>query len=368
VNGRFFIVVPLLVFSAASLGSPLASAAGPSAAGAPKGAAVLPASPAAPAVGGGAGAAGSVKQGPGPTAAEHLRRAAKARRAGRWAEAADAYRAAYELEPRPEIAGDLGVCEMNLGRHRDAAEHLLMNLENPAGLPEEQRRRFEEAQDRAEREVATVAIGANPTTAEVFVDERSLGAPRDTYIVFLDPGPHTFRARLPGYDDAVSTLDATPGAALQVSLLLREHRPPPVAPPIVPVVRCRAGVDCGGRVTTTLRYVGFATAGAALVAGAGMAISGEVLDAELNQRVGGRALDTCSGRGTLQLCRDLTELRNTRDILASGAVLGFVTAGVVGAVTVSSFWWAPAPRSAARIGIAPATSSGQIGARVLGYW
>ena len=120
--------------------------------------------------------------------------------------------------------------------------------------------------------------------------------------------------------------------------------------------------------TTTLRYVGFATAGAALVAGAGMAIGGEVLDAELNQRVGGRALDTCSGRGTLQLCRDLTELRNTRDILASGAVWGFVTAGVVGAVTVSSFWWAPGPRAEGPIRVAPAVSRDEAGLTIYGGW
>jgi hypothetical protein len=255
-----------------------------------------------------------------------------------------------------------------LGRYRDAAEHLLVSLEDPAALPKEQRWRFAEAQDRAEREVTTVAIGANPTTAEVWVDGRSLGAPRDTYVVYLDPGPHTFRAQLAGYDDAVSTLDAKPGAALQVSLPLREHPPPPSAPPIIPVAHCPAGAGCGRRVASTLRYVGFAAAGAALVAGAGMAIGAEALDAELAKQAGGRALDTCSGRGTLPLCRDLTELRSTRDVLASGAVLGFMAAGAIGAVTISSFWWAPAPHSPARIGIAPATTRGQLGARVMGYW
>jgi len=347
------IVLPAFVFSVSCLLARAASAAGPSPGEPQSAAGPPPTTPAGP---------------PGQTAENHLRRAERARKARRWEEAADAYRAAWALDPRPEIAGELGVCEVALGSYRDAAEHLQISLDSAARLSEDQRRRFDEALERAEEKVASVAIGANPPDAEVWVDGRSLGAPRETYLIHLDPGPHTFRARLAGHDDAIATLDAMPGTTPMVPLVLQKHMPHPSAPPSVAPVRCRAGADCGGRVATTLRYLGFATTGTALALGAGFAFGAAALDAELEERIAGRARDACWSKGNLQPCRDLTELRNTRDLLAGGATLGFAAAGVVGAVTVSSFWWAPGPRRDARIRIAPAMSQRQLGATVHGHW
>lgn len=338
-SGRFCVIVALLMFSAVVIRSTPAQAAEPAASA----------------------------RAPDPTAAEHLRRATRARLGKRWAEAADAYRIAYEIEPRPEIAGELGVCLVHLGRHREAAEMLLVSLEDPAVLPEEQRRRFAKAQQQAEREVAAVAISANPATAEILIDGRSLGPPLGTYLIYLDPGPHTLQARLAGYEDAVAHLDAKSGTTERISLPLRERRPPPKpspgrAPP------CHPGADCGGRVIGTLRLVGFAAAGAALAAGAGMAIAAEALDTQRARLAAGRAPDTCPRRGSPELCSDLTELRSTRDSLAGGAILGFIAAGVVGGVTATSFWWAPSPRKPARIGAGAVMGPAQIGGSVRGYW
>ncbi|HSN99739.1 MAG TPA: PEGA domain-containing protein [Candidatus Nanopelagicales bacterium] len=336
------IVVPLLMFSAVVVGPSAAWCEGLAAAGTSKGAAAQ-----------------------GPSFAESLRRGERARKAKRWAEAAEGYRAAYALEPRPEIAGELGECEVQLGRFREAAEHLAIGLEDPEALTDEQWRRFQSAQERAEREIATVAIAANPTAAEVWVDERSLGAPRDSYVVFLDPGRHTFRARLAGYHDGVTTIEMKAGSAQQVSLVLREHRAPPPPPPAPP--RCRAGVDCGGKVAGTLRSIGFATAGGALALGAGMIIAGEVLDAELKERTAGLARYDCRGKQSTPWCMGLRELRSTRDKLASAGMIGLVAGGTVGLVTLSSLWWAPGSPSA-RVGVAPVVGPGEAGASVYGHW
>ncbi|HSN99607.1 MAG TPA: PEGA domain-containing protein [Candidatus Nanopelagicales bacterium] len=313
----------------------------------------------------GLAAAGTSKgaAGQGPSVAELLRRGERARKAKRWAEAAEGYRAAYAVEPRPVIAGELGACEVQLGRFREAAEHLGIGLEDPEALTDEQWRRFQAAQERAEREIATVAIAANPTAAEVWVDERSLGAPRDSYVVFLDPGRHTFRARLAGYHDGFTTIEMKAGSAQQVSMVLREHRPPPPAAP-----RCRAGVDCGGKVANALRYVGFATAGGALALGAGMVIRGEAMDAELEERSAGLARYDCRGKRSAPLCMGLRELRSTRDKLASAGIIGLVAGGTVGFVTLSSFWWAPGSQARARVGVAPAVGPGEAGASIYGHW
>lgn len=305
--------------------------------------------------------------------AEHLRRGAAARKAGRWKEAADAYRAAWEQDPRPEIAGELGVCEVALGRYRDAAEHLYLGLAQPESLSRDQRRRFVQAQERAEREVAAVALSARPASAEVIVDGRSLGEPRPTYVVFLEPGPHTFRARLAGHEDAVVMIATAAGTPSEVGLELVERRPPPVvsapAPAqSAPVMQCRPGEDCSGKLATTFRIVGFTATGAGIVAGAGMAIGAAVLQDELKERSAVLGRRGCSGKGTIEPCNELVSLWEMRDTLASGAVLSFIAAGAIGAATVSSFWWAPTPRSEHAVRVAPVTSRSHVGVAVHGRW
>ena len=302
------------------------------------------------------------------SAAEHLRRAERARAAGRWAEAAEAYRAAWALDPRPEIAGELGAAEVALGRFRDGAEHLEMSLDRPGSLSADQRRRFAWAMAGATREVATVAVSTNPPSAEVWLDGRSLGQPAASYVVHLDPGRHTFRARLEGYQETTVTLDAEAGTAPTVSIPMEKPRPAPTAAPRSAPLECRPGEDCTGAVASTLRYIGFGVTGGALAAGVMMTIGARVLDTKLGERIADQRPDACWGKGTLQPCRDLTELRHTRDVVSSGAALGFIIAGAVGAVTVSSFWWAPQPGSKTRIGAAPSVARGHVGAAVHGHW
>jgi len=303
---------------------------------------------------------------PGVQVTEYLRRAARARKAGQWAEAADAYRAAWGLEQQPELAGELGVCEVALGRYREAAEHLQISMEKPESLSQEQLRRFESAQARAEREVATVVISANPPNAQVSVDDQPPREPRSTYIIFLEPGRHTLRAQLDGYEDARVTLDAVPGTSPEIPLRLRERRPP--SKPSAPPLRCRPGTDCGGKLANTLRYVGFATAGAGLAAGAGMVMGAAVLQNEMTNRAATVGPNGCWGKGALNPCKNLVTLREARNMLAGGAVLTFIGAGVVAGVTVSSFWWAPGPRAEGPIRVAPAVSRNEAGLTIYGGW
>ncbi|WP_437288732.1 hypothetical protein [Sorangium sp. So ce406] len=61
--------------------------------------------------------------------AEALRRAEQARRAGRWEDAAAAYRAVWASTGDPRWAGELGLAELSLRRSRDAAEHLRRALD-----------------------------------------------------------------------------------------------------------------------------------------------------------------------------------------------------------------------------------------------
>lgn len=149
-----------------------------------------------------------------PATAQHVRLGDKARQAGRWAEAAAAYRDALveaelvglPVDKRAAILGELGLSELALGNHRDAAEHLDRALKHRDALGRDQRRRFEQGQKQAEREVALLFVGVDPPDAELFIDDKPVGAGKDSYLIFLEPGSHTLRARLAGHVDDVAVV------------------------------------------------------------------------------------------------------------------------------------------------------------------
>ncbi|MCC6554987.1 MAG: PEGA domain-containing protein [Polyangiaceae bacterium] len=196
--------------------------------------------------------------------AQLLQRAEQARRTGRWVEAEAAYRAASQIERRGDIVGELGVCELELGKARDAAEHLQSALEAD-DLSADLRRRFLVAQRKARRFVGSIGISVRPADAEVFVDGRSLGTPRLSYTVFVEPGTHTVRAARAGYDDVTAEVDVPRGSSRPFPLsLTRKPGPRPVpaaAAPLPPPERCPAAADCRQGPLETFRYIGFFSSG-----------------------------------------------------------------------------------------------------------
>ncbi|AUX47927.1 uncharacterized protein SOCE26_094530 [Sorangium cellulosum] len=299
-------------------------------------------------------------------ARDAIRRGDEARRAGRWGEAALAYRAALEerrgpplsLATRAEVAGELGLCELALGAHRDAAEHLRFSLEHRSALPVEQQRRFEAGQVQAEREVGTLFLAVSPRDAEVLLDGRSLGAPRPVHVVFVEPGPHTVRARLAGYADAVAGIEAVRGASSSVTLALAVRAP-------VPAPSARANAlhpgpaqpAAPGDTADVLRRIALGTAAAGAVLGAGFWVAAEVLDGVVDERAreirerGGHG--ACNGAGFSGACKHQEALIARRDGVGAAAVAVLVASGALGALSVSSYWWAPAAPPRATAGFTP---------------
>ncbi|MCC6553233.1 MAG: hypothetical protein IT372_09470 [Polyangiaceae bacterium] len=159
-----------------------------------------------------------------------MKRGDAARRSRRWADAADAYGAALAEAARsgvPEgqrlaIEGELGLCELELGKHREAAEHLREPCDHPEGLRPDQRFRFERGFRKAASQLAVIVVGVNPSDAEVSVDGRLIGSNQGTYVVYVEPGIHTVRARMPGRFDGVQTIDAVRGKDTIVSVESKE--------------------------------------------------------------------------------------------------------------------------------------------------
>lgn len=316
-------------------------------------------------------------------------RGERARRAGRWRDAEASYRAAYEVDPRPEVAGELGLSELALGRFRDAAEHLHESLRDPARLAPARRRRYAEGLDRAEREVSLTSIAVSPPRAEVFIDGRRIGQGQGFYLVYVDPGRHEAYAKLEGYIDDVYPFEARRGEDAMVGLHLERrqpapaavvvHAPAPVAPAAVAAVPpADAAVPAGASgpaAGTVFRIGGLALASAGVALGTGFAIAaaarGEEAAAqaeEIRWRGGGGPAG-CHAPEVEHAasCRAMDETKRARDTLEAAAWASFLSAGVVGAVALSSFWWAPAPgRSAVRV-VPLATAVGG-GVLLTGAW
>ena len=322
--------------------------------------------------------------------ADHIHAGDRARLAGRWAEAAVAYQAALQVakaeglpeEKRAPILGELGVCEEALGKHRDAAEHLDLALEQRNTLSPEQRRRFELAQSKAENQVSWLVISVDPPDAEVLVDGRAVGASKPSHIVFVEPGRHTVRARLAGHAEAVNSVDAPKARWSGVWLRLpRAPRTLSQAPSKTgPRARASTSSSAGAPASAarTWRTVGAATTVSLALLGTGFAIGDSVLDDEVEKRsskireLGGPS--ACGGQAYREDCEALHSIASARDVLNPLAVWTLLGAGVVGGVTLSSLWWAPAeqPRARARaqaqIRVIPTASARQAGAVLTATW
>lgn len=113
-----------------------------------------------------------------------------------WKKAAEEFGKAYELKPLPQIAGNLGEAELNLGRYRDAAEHLEKFLREDSGATPAEKKAAKDWLDQAKRKIVTFEITVAVPGADVLVDGKVVGkSPLPMKGVYVEPGKHTVEAR-----------------------------------------------------------------------------------------------------------------------------------------------------------------------------
>ncbi|WP_437654012.1 hypothetical protein [Sorangium sp. So ce1182] len=306
-----------------------------------------------------------------------LRRAEQARRAGRWEEAAAAYRAAWESTGDPRWAGELGLTELSLRRHRDAAEHLRRALDAGDALAPGVAARFQQGLQRAAQEVAAVAIVVGKPEAEVFMDGRRVGQGLATYVVYVEPGSHEARATLHGHEDGVGRFVAQRGDTPAIGLALKEKPPAPAAPPrAAATAPGPAALRPGAKekaIGPAIRVGGLALASAGVVVGAGFALAWTVKDGEAealrDEVIGASGPRACNPHKAVPgaQCPQLRDAVEARDALGLVAIASFVASGVIGATALSSFWWAPAPEQGGVRAVPRVTAHGG-GVRIEGAW
>lgn len=315
---------------------------------------------------------------PGAQLPELLRRADQARRAGRWSEAAQAYRAALELAPTPVLLGELGAAEEALGQHRDAAEHLYAALRKREELSADQARRFAEAQRRAERRVGVLAISANPPEALVLVDGRPIGSGRVAHLVFVEPGPHTVRAVRAGHADVEVSFEIAAGASRPVPLYLRKL--PATAPPTRPSIPRVTKAPSEPAGVPTLTIVGLGVAGGVALVSGGLLVASEIVRGDARETADSLGRSACYGANASRSeCEELHGIKGTHDAVFSAGVIGLAASLGTAAAALSSIWWAPrrasrgeepTPRrpAADAVRVRPAVGAGWGAILVVGRW
>ncbi len=301
-----------------------------------------------------------------------------------YAEAAKELGLAYAVLPRAQIAGKLGEAELQLGRYRDAAEHLEKFLRDGGDqIIPAYRKSAEGWFATAKKNVATLKVTVTPPPGaaqgwdsgqEWLVDGvvSALKGPLPPE-VFVEPGKRTLvvrvgavRAEVTGQYEKGMTQDVklapvaveTPGlvAAGNTNTSGSPSGAGPAAQTGGPNVRV---VVAGGVV-----------AGAALVAGVIFAVLSDGKTAAVQTAREGVANGECADAATTPGCKDLFWAKDERNALATASLWSFVGAAAVGGGTAA--YWLLTPRQkdtttgALRAGVVVTPAGG--GLTVHGAW
>ncbi|WP_438032760.1 hypothetical protein [Sorangium sp. So ce204] len=308
-----------------------------------------------------------------------------------------AYKAALEAadpastteRERAEIAGELGLCELALGKYRDAAELLAWSLEQREALPGALQKRFEEGQRKAIQHVAKLRVSVDPPDAEVIVDRKPIGRVARVYTLFVEPGLHTVRARAPGREDAFQTVRTVPKAEHEISLhcprasVSSAKEDAPVSPSETPRAP-RSPAAAQARPPSpwaswpgTARIGGIAVTTATAAAGAvfllrAHVVHGDLREADTTRRAQGWTSHTCRDASAPAACADIHDQVNERDLFATLGKVSLVTSAVFGVATAASFFtevavFGAAPR-ATGLRVVPMATSEQAGVLLEGAW
>lgn len=204
------------------------------------------------------------------------------------------FQRAYSLDSKAlETAANLGVAELALGRHREAATHLTLAI---GRVPEDQdgrRDRLEARLQEAKAHIVTLRVEANTKRGVLFVDGEPVQPIRSTDPIYVDPGPHFVQLKGPDGDSPPQEVVGEAGQDL--GLLLRvKSTTPPTQEDDGPTVT--ATVPAGDNSLTAWQTATIVGGSLTVVTGAialGLFVRGAGLDGEIDDRLSNIA--TASG-------------------------------------------------------------------------
>ncbi|HVK70420.1 MAG TPA: hypothetical protein VM694_38470, partial [Polyangium sp.] len=168
--------------------------------------------------------------------AELVRKGDQARAAGKLSAAVGAYSEALRIREDARLRGRLGLIALEGGATAEAVGLLLLAVVDGHDMPPGERKEIVEAFLRTRPLVCRLDINVSHLGAEVRIDGELQPASlkRNDFYAFVMPGRHDVRASLPGYRDAVKTIEAPKGGRERVPLELVPNPPPAPSSPSSP--------------------------------------------------------------------------------------------------------------------------------------
>lgn len=230
-----------------------------------------------------------------------------AQKAGKLPEAEALFLQAWALKKTWDIAANLGVVELKLGKLSEGAGHVAYAIANlPPTESDSTRESLTKALDAARPQLAEIRLACDVEGATVRVGDKLAGTTPLPASVFATPGQVILEVTKDGYEPARKTLDLAKGSAQDLKLALTKKAPPP-EPSKLPA------------------YIAFGVGGAGLVLGA---ITGGVSLAQFG--------DVKSACGTDSKCPEARRGDvDTGKTLAHVSTAGFVLAGLGAAAGVT---------------------------------
>ena len=175
--------------------------------------------------------------------------------AGRFPIAESKFEQAWALKQTHDIAGNLGIVKLRLGKHAEAAKHLTWALKHlPPTEASSTRKGLEQELQKARSKASSLRVRVNISGAEITVNGRAAGMSPLVDEVFVEPGLVNVTARKDGYTVAQNAPTVRQGESRELSLELALRTDASKKRSVVP------GVILGG------------VAGAALAAGIGLLV------------------------------------------------------------------------------------------------
>jgi tetratricopeptide (TPR) repeat protein len=246
---------------------------------------------------------------------------------------------AYQLARTPRTAGQLGLCELELGFFAEAELYLSEALATP-NHPwiAKNRTTLKRQLEAARANVGELSLTVSPSTAEVLLDKKPAGKVGLGVPVHLRKGPVELEITAPGYRPVQQIVTIVAGKRTEHSYALVPLPPAPTAPvadsaPPVTLATSQPTTSTGepGQADPR-RIAAWVTGGAALVAltlGTIEALSAASKSDDFNNHtsvVGGTALPDCT---TVSLSPQCKPLKDAYDRALTLSVVGFATAGAL---------------------------------------
>jgi hypothetical protein len=276
--------------------------------------------------------------------------------AGNFEAARVAFKQAYTVYPHPVFLQNLGEAELGTGRSVEAARHFEAFLRAPSTASVVQRELAAKSLKKAGENLGSLVIDTNLGDAEIRVDDEVVGrSPLGPLKWYVEPGRHVVTARKRGYLDGTEQVYVVPGPPKAV--VVRVQRVEASAPAASVAARTDGPTDLVGVTGGDKPLPGTTIEPRTIVLAAGAGLTGGALvvatiyatrvESDSSHIDDARAkltnkMSACAAAPAPEPCSALAQYNARLPTDRNVRNTAFVSAGVLGAATLATFFFWPA--------------------------